>query len=226
MALMNCPECRRQISDKAGFCPGCGYPIASASIGSSPLPDQALPQGTTPQSVEARPAPSVEPIVPPPPNPPASEPTDPESLRELLLRDLANVSLRKRYLAARTPALKQRDREDRTAKQGFFFCVIEGAYTAAVFPFVLLFIFALWVAIGFVRNANSPNLPSPYELGRLFGHGLFVACASALFLGPIAFVYGLIIFTRKRNRREELGPLPDDAPVNAAQARKRFLEGG
>jgi hypothetical protein len=226
MALMNCPECRRQISDKAGFCPGCGYPIASATIGSSPPPDQALSQGTTPQSVEARPAPSAEPIVPLPARPPATESTDPESLRELLLRDLASVSLRKRYLAARTPALKQRDREDRTAKQGFFSCVIEAAYTAAAFPFVMLFIFALWVAIGFVRNANNPNLPGPYEFGRLFGHGLFIACASALFLGPIAFVYGWITFARKQNRCEELGPLPDDAPVNSAQARKRFLEGG
>lgn len=26
MALINCPECGRQISDKAEFCPGCGCP--------------------------------------------------------------------------------------------------------------------------------------------------------------------------------------------------------
>ena len=27
MALMNCPECRRSISDKALTCPHCGYPL-------------------------------------------------------------------------------------------------------------------------------------------------------------------------------------------------------
>ncbi len=27
MALIKCPECGKQISDKAGSCPGCGCPI-------------------------------------------------------------------------------------------------------------------------------------------------------------------------------------------------------
>ena len=27
MALINCPECNRQISDKAEACPHCGYPL-------------------------------------------------------------------------------------------------------------------------------------------------------------------------------------------------------
>lgn len=27
MALMNCPECNHQVSDKATFCPNCGFPI-------------------------------------------------------------------------------------------------------------------------------------------------------------------------------------------------------
>ena len=31
MALMACPECAREISDKAPSCPGCGAPIASAA---------------------------------------------------------------------------------------------------------------------------------------------------------------------------------------------------
>lgn len=30
MALINCPECGKQISDKAGACPNCGCPIANA----------------------------------------------------------------------------------------------------------------------------------------------------------------------------------------------------
>ena len=29
MALIKCPECGRQVSDKAVACPDCGYPIAS-----------------------------------------------------------------------------------------------------------------------------------------------------------------------------------------------------
>ncbi len=29
MALIQCPECGKQISDKASSCPGCGCPIAS-----------------------------------------------------------------------------------------------------------------------------------------------------------------------------------------------------
>ena len=27
MALINCPECGRQVSDQAAACPECGYPI-------------------------------------------------------------------------------------------------------------------------------------------------------------------------------------------------------
>lgn len=33
MALMKCPECTREISDKAPACPHCGYPIAAAAQG-------------------------------------------------------------------------------------------------------------------------------------------------------------------------------------------------
>lgn len=53
MALINCPECNKEISDKAGVCPSCGFPVnqegnkdeiilecptfpADLSIGSSP----------------------------------------------------------------------------------------------------------------------------------------------------------------------------------------------
>jgi predicted amidophosphoribosyltransferase len=27
MALFDCPECQRRISDQAAACPGCGYPV-------------------------------------------------------------------------------------------------------------------------------------------------------------------------------------------------------
>ncbi len=31
MALINCTECERQISDKASTCPGCGAPVATVA---------------------------------------------------------------------------------------------------------------------------------------------------------------------------------------------------
>ena len=31
MALINCPECNHEISDKAGKCPNCGFPIPKIS---------------------------------------------------------------------------------------------------------------------------------------------------------------------------------------------------
>ena len=27
MSIVNCPECSQQVSDKAAFCPHCGYPL-------------------------------------------------------------------------------------------------------------------------------------------------------------------------------------------------------
>lgn len=32
MALINCPECGKEISDKAESCPNCGYPIAEEVV--------------------------------------------------------------------------------------------------------------------------------------------------------------------------------------------------
>ena len=41
MALILCPECTHTISDKAGFCPSCGYPLKDA-----PQKRRKLPNGT------------------------------------------------------------------------------------------------------------------------------------------------------------------------------------
>ena len=35
MALIKCPECGKQVSDKAQACVGCGYPISEMVIGNS-----------------------------------------------------------------------------------------------------------------------------------------------------------------------------------------------
>ena len=49
MALINCPECGRQVSDKAAACPNCACPITAAPTASTPLPapprhDQVRPR--------------------------------------------------------------------------------------------------------------------------------------------------------------------------------------
>lgn len=46
MALISCPECQREVSDQAGACPHCGYPIASSSC--NPAPNEA---GSDPAAV-------------------------------------------------------------------------------------------------------------------------------------------------------------------------------
>lgn len=43
MALFKCPECGRQISNKAVSCPGCGYPI-SKEVGND-KPELFIPFG-------------------------------------------------------------------------------------------------------------------------------------------------------------------------------------
>jgi hypothetical protein len=47
MALIECGECSRQVSDKAPACPGCGAPVASAKVSSAVAtarPVAALPK--------------------------------------------------------------------------------------------------------------------------------------------------------------------------------------
>ena len=40
MSLIRCPECQREVSDKAPACPGCGYPLPGTGM---PLPGTPLP---------------------------------------------------------------------------------------------------------------------------------------------------------------------------------------
>ena len=42
MALMNCPECGGQVSDKAHACPHCGYPIQDRGKKGPELPEVCL----------------------------------------------------------------------------------------------------------------------------------------------------------------------------------------
>ncbi len=59
MALIECPECHREISERAAACPGCGYPIAEASAPAQmmtppvPLATQPPPPSGTTASTQA-----------------------------------------------------------------------------------------------------------------------------------------------------------------------------
>lgn len=40
MALIKCPECGKQISDRAASCPNCGCPISGSNVASKPTTAQ------------------------------------------------------------------------------------------------------------------------------------------------------------------------------------------
>lgn len=49
MALINCPECRKQVSDQSTSCPSCGYPIKQNTVSPVPSPfPPPLPQSFPP----------------------------------------------------------------------------------------------------------------------------------------------------------------------------------
>lgn len=57
MALINCPECNREISDRAGACPHCGFPIKSPSPNPQQPPRSNNPYAK-PVNYDTPPAPS------------------------------------------------------------------------------------------------------------------------------------------------------------------------
>ena len=58
MALINCPECGKQVSTEAKVCPGCGYPIAEKRSQSqaAPASGSRLPATHTEVLAEFRPS--------------------------------------------------------------------------------------------------------------------------------------------------------------------------
>ena len=58
MALINCPECGKQVSIEAQTCPGCGYPIAEkqAQTQTAPPAGAPLPASQTQVLAEIRPS--------------------------------------------------------------------------------------------------------------------------------------------------------------------------
>ena len=49
MALIKCPECGKEISDKATICPNCGYPVSE--MNKSPETETNTNQDDTPQDI-------------------------------------------------------------------------------------------------------------------------------------------------------------------------------
>jgi len=45
MALINCPECKKEVSDAAPTCPNCGVPIAGAKEGKAAGGQRIRPWG-------------------------------------------------------------------------------------------------------------------------------------------------------------------------------------
>ena len=58
MALINCPECGKQVSTEAKTCPACGYPIAEklAQTQTAPVTGGSLPAAQTEVLAEIRPS--------------------------------------------------------------------------------------------------------------------------------------------------------------------------
>ena len=42
MSLITCPECSVKISDQAGTCPHCGYPVTAGSVAAAHADDAAM----------------------------------------------------------------------------------------------------------------------------------------------------------------------------------------
>ena len=57
MALINCPECSRQVSSEAPACPGCGYPVAQRPV-ARPAPSEPAAAALNPGELlrEVRPS--------------------------------------------------------------------------------------------------------------------------------------------------------------------------
>jgi hypothetical protein len=58
MALINCPECGKQVSTEAHTCPACGYPVAEklAQTQTTPPGGSPLPEAQTQVLAEIRPS--------------------------------------------------------------------------------------------------------------------------------------------------------------------------
>lgn len=82
MALIDCPDCARQVSDRADACPECGHPVSEMRFAPPPLPPTPPTppplSSKSPQGPRRRSGRLQASARPPDPEPPASEPEPPE----------------------------------------------------------------------------------------------------------------------------------------------------
>jgi hypothetical protein len=172
------------------------WPHVAALLPTPPAPQANQPlQNTTPDKTPAAQALASE------------RGDDPKRLRETLLKDLHNVALRKRYLAARTDF--QRRLDDGTAAWWRLLGI--GAAVGGVIGLVAPCGSSSQAWIRDLHSALSP-----------LGMALLLAVVGAVAL-PWLVGHNLAHYHKKHAVSAELGPLPGDAPRHLATARKQFL---
>lgn len=137
----------------------------------------------------------------------ASQADDQQRLREMLLADLHNVALRKRYLAARTDFQRVLD------------------LGAAAWWRVMGIGAAIGGVIGLVAPCGSSGQAWIRDLHAVLsplGMALLLAVVGGRAL-PWLTGYTREYYQNEYAISEEIGPLPEDAPKDAAAARKQFL---
>ena len=146
----------------------------------------------------------------------------PRQLREMLLKDMTNVALRKRYLAVRTPELREEDR--RGGVWSWVGPQILGLYVGFLTP-VGFFLFG---TIIFVMSGKAGVLLSSELSGKggvplsdVWQGLLFVASIGAF----IGWLYGCVVMSKSRDWRAEIGPLPSDFlySLDKRKVRQKFL---
>jgi hypothetical protein len=117
----------------------------------------------------------------------------------MLLNDLNNVELRRRYLAVRTAGLSLADNDQ------------------VRFPLVKLVLsFALLAVFGLFGKFISQWSSAPEWQTQLFQLLLFVALCS--------WQWGEVRrLTLRRKHGSQFGPLPPDCPLDETEIRRRFL---
>lgn len=150
-----------------------------------------------------------------------------EQLREALMKDAANVELRKQYLAVRTPELRDLDQGgEKTLNMalrqmgiGFLLGAIGGVIAGLIgMGLVAYFGEATFEGKGSVKARLFDVV---ILIGAQLGPILLGVCA-----GIAGGLFGLHMFLHERMMGKiaaELGPLPEGAPDDLAKARKQFL---
>jgi hypothetical protein len=130
------------------------------------------------------------------------------ALRALLLEDMANITLRRRYLTLRTAEQKELDESRPQLDTG----EVAGTVLVAAVLSVLLGAGAGWL-YGVMAGLQKFHV-GPWLIG---GAVLGVA-------GGVAFeVYAMNAAARRRALHAEMGPLPDGDYKTADEARRQFL---